>query len=134
MEQASKEDVPSRKQRLSIPHIRHGAVIGAMITIAIVIIIGSMSSGLSGKNEGDNVLVIIFGLFVMLIFAPLQIITAIITGRDFEIYWLAMPWHYALGHFFREDTSIALGFIINGALIGAFIAHFKWRKQVRKHV
>ena len=120
----AQENMPYKKA-FSKSHIGHGALIGAMVAFTIVIIIFSISSGLSGKNEGNSVLVTLIGIFVLLIIAPLMIIT----GGSFELHWVAMPWYFVLRHLMPADMSIALGFIINSALIGASIAHFKWQRK-----
>jgi hypothetical protein len=54
---------------------------------------------------------------------------SVVTEGNFELSWVAMPWHLVLHTYLQQDTSTALGFVVNGTLIGALLGHNNWQNK-----
>lgn len=108
-------------------HLIRGALIGALLALAIAIVIFFNPFKLNSGNSGLYTLV---GILFMLIFMPFYILNSLITGSSaIAEKFYAMPWHLGLRQLMQEDTSLGIGFIINSSLLGALVAHIIWKRK-----
>lgn len=107
------------------------ALFGVLITGVICLIafflysdISSLSEGENAGNSGSFMLLSILVSFLWFItFASLWI-------DHVQLNYLAFPWYHIFRLFGPDIVAIAIGFMLNGGLIGALIAKLKHKKTL----
>ena len=100
-----------------------GALFGAAAACALICIAFSFSAWSEGKNEGNSGLfsAIVWGLLV-----PLAIVTfAPLWMEHVHLWFVAAPWHLVLNQVIPSQLSIAVGFILNCACLGAIAGYLR---------
>lgn len=105
------------------------AVCGVLLTSVICVLVTffymdatAWSEGKNASNSGGFVLVALVLVFLGAVtLAPLWM--------DYvHLYYIAFPWYYIFRLFAPDVLAISIGFVVNGGLIGAFVARIKYKK------